>query len=890
MEFKSPALLARHVNRKNPCRPVAGARIEGALAAAPQGLKKEVWKARDIMRRGGVTGLESLDCLLTVLFLREFEKLHPDVADPGTFPEFGTLPPECRALLSENKVQTYSKMAATPEHDGNKRDWSVVVRTAFMLCQKHSSANGVLDKFEAGHLFTLRDSQCAYALLQTCSGIDFGVTDDAFGSAYQSVIKDFLDGKELGQFFTPKCATQYLSKAAKEDRESLGIACDPTCGSGGFLVAAQLTKADRAVGYEIDNRVRLVASLQTLLVETSSGCPGYALQCDSLRDRNDQGEAFDTVLANPPFGVKGVKHEDLLATLGGQACYPFKTSATGFFLQKIVHILKVGGRACVVLPLGKELASRAASEARFRRALLRSLNIREIVAIPSNAFDNTGIRTVGLVFDKVGPLGRDIDLKGKKTAELSSPFVTEKILLRRLRTAEDGKTVLPESEPIPNTLEEVTLADLERAAWSLSPDDYRVGGGIGGPAMGAAGSVYPMVPLGELCEFVSGRYKSGDKNETGAYPFYTATVTNPTGRSDLNPFDFPAYILFAKQGGNSTDQTSNVGLAKAWLLRQPACASCHMLAMHAFDEKVSPEYLAAWINQNGANVRTETARFCTGLGSINNERLSALEIPLPPLEAQQAIAAELDAQAAALAGLEKAAEAVEKAKKVALENALYARGHLRGVSGSGELAEGVRRVPLGELCEFKAGVNITADALTGQGYPVVGGGVKPMGYHEVHNRPTGITLVSKDGAGVGHVSRYPTPVFLTGHGYSVHWGELTLAEYGYHYLKIALEASMNDMRRGAAQPALDLLKVLALVIPLPPPEVQQAIALELDALDWTAKGLKAAAAAAKETMRVTLAKALAPGTPLPGPAEADKGPEEADETEDAGVSVGVSDP
>ena len=99
MEYKSPALLARHVNRKNPCRPVAGARIEGALAAAPQGLKKEVWKARDIMRRSGVTGLESLDCLLTVLFLREFEKLHPDVADPGTFPEFGTLPPECRALL-----------------------------------------------------------------------------------------------------------------------------------------------------------------------------------------------------------------------------------------------------------------------------------------------------------------------------------------------------------------------------------------------------------------------------------------------------------------------------------------------------------------------------------------------------------------------------------------------------------------------------------------------------------------------------------------------------------------------------------------------------------------------------------------------------------------------
>ena len=78
---------------------------------------------------------------------------------------------------------------------------------------------------------------------------------------------------------------------------------------------------------------------------------------------------------------------------------------------------------------------------------------------------------------------------------------------------------------------------------------------------------------------------------------------------------------------------------------------------------------------------------------------------------------------------------------------------------------------------------------------------------------------------------------------------------------------------------LDPGAFLSLKIPLPPLEAQQAIAAKLDALDSTAKGLKAAAAAAKETMRVTLAKALAPGALPPGPAEVED-IEAADETED----------
>ena len=862
--FKTPAALARHANRKTPCRPVAGARIEGALAVAPQGLKKEVWKARDIMRRGGVTGLESLDCLLMVLFLREFEKLHPGVADPSSFPEVGALPPDSRLYLAENKVHTYSKMAATPEHDGNRRDWSVVIRAAFKLCQKHPSANGALEKYEADPLFTLRDSACAYALLKTCAYIAFEAKDDAFGSAYQSVIKDFLDGKELGQFFTPKCATQYLSGAARDGRASLGIVCDPTCGSGGFLAAAQISMTEQAVGYEIDNRVRMLATFQTLLMKASTGVTGDVYQRDSLRVGNDQGEAFDTVLANPPFGVKGVRHEELLATPGGPACYPFKTSVTGFFLQKIVHILKVGGRACVVLPLGKELASRAASEARFRRALLRSLNIREIVAIPSNAFENTGIRTVGLVFDKVHPLGGDIGLKGKKTAELSSPLVTEKILLRRLRTAEDGgKTVLPESEPIPNTLEEVTPADLERMAWSLSPDDYRVGGGIGGPAMGVAGSVYPMVPLGELFTLKKGGTYT-TKASPGPYPLYTSAQERLTSASyDENS----KALLIACEG--TVGQTH--------VAKEARYAVGHRLyVLRPINPDIYEEYVDWFIRTYRKTLITEYARGAV-TQTLNAERISSLEIPLPPLEAQQAIAAELDAQAAALAGLEKAAEAVEKAKKVALENALYARGHLRGVSGSGELADGVRMVPLGELFTLKKGSVQATKAVPGE-YDFIS---VPTAFrtHETCCFPGDSLVMVTASVGCNGIVHYAPRPFAC----STITTAMCPKSNAFHVKYIAWVLQMNrktlaDMQAGVKD-TLQAHKIEETIVALPSLEVQQAIAAELDALDSTAKGLKAAAAAAKETMRVTLAKALAPGAPPPAKVEADGEEVEPNETE-----------
>jgi len=742
-------------------------------------------------------------------------------------------------FAEKNGLARLSQIAARPLDDGaNKEHWHIIIRDALARLRYHPDTVEACCPLheDPPKMFPVTNSAAAHALARHVHDrIAFEVARDTVGRAYLTVVHSFLDGKELGQFFTPPPAVEYLAGRAASGRV-LGRTFDPTCGSGGFLAAAVRGGATEVHGGEIDVRVRLLAFFGALAARAVGP---RVRRADFLREPVAEAP-FDTVLANPPFGVKGIKHEELTAEHGpngpeGLAAFPLKSTATGFFLQRIVRSLAVGGRACVILPLGRELASRAAADVTFRRALLTAVALLEIVVIPAGAFENTGIRTVALVFDKVRELGDCLDRKrrGKGFATELRPGLapaTAVFRLVQLRTAADGKTVLAEAEPLPGALAEVSLAQLEAAGWSLSPDDYKlvaaasaetsaypmvrlgdicafkapgnlrkaefrpgcvpvIGGGMSSigchsvsntepgailiSGCGAAGFVsqyptatfrtthcYEIVPnakatnrylfhalktqeahlqtlrfgavqpylhkeqfadleiplpplelqraiaaeldaqvadaellekaasaaerakrialdnhlykygflrtlngcnvlaegveavrLGDICKFKGGQHKSGDKTEHGAHPFYTATISNPTGRSDLVPIDFPEFILFAKQGGNSKDLASEVGLAKAWLLREPACATCHMTAMHTFAPRVLSAYLAHWLNNSAQYVRETCARFCTGLGSISLERLSELEIPLPPLELQRAIAAELDGLDATAKGL-----------------------------------------------------------------------------------------------------------------------------------------------------------------------------------------------------------------------------------------------
>lgn len=101
--------------------------------------------------------------------------------------------------------------------------------------------------------------------------------------------------------------------------------------------------------------------------------------------------------------------------------------------------------------------------------------------------------------------------------------------------------------------------------------------------------------------------------------------------------------------------------------------------------------------------------------AVNDSQVLALEIPLPPLEEQERIAGLLTEQ---MGAVERARAAA--AQRLAAAESLPA-ALLREIF-EGPQASGWETVPLGELCDFKNGLNFRSDRGAGHGVKIIGVG------------------------------------------------------------------------------------------------------------------------------------------------------------------------
>lgn len=125
---------------------------------------------------------------------------------------------------------------------------------------------------------------------------------------------------------------------------------------------------------------------------------------DSLRA--DPGDRFDVVLINPPFGKRSsylyVNEE------GEQDCqvvsvvrddfYATTSSEQLNFLQHVKTLLKVPGRAAVVVP-DNVLLEGGAGET-IRRSFLKECDVHTLLRFPTGIFDTQGVKANVLFFDR----------------------------------------------------------------------------------------------------------------------------------------------------------------------------------------------------------------------------------------------------------------------------------------------------------------------------------------------------------------------------------------------------------------------------------------------------------------------------------------------------------
>jgi len=145
-----------------------------------------------------------------------------------------------------------------------------------------------------------------------------------------------------------------------------------------------------------------------------------------------------------------------------------------------------------------------------------------------------------------------------------------------------------------------------------------------------------------------------------------------------------------------------------------------------------------------------------------------------------------------------------------------------------EYSDNIQIKTLGEVCELKNGTNITkADLIEGE-YPVIGGGQKPLGYHNKFNCSENTLIISKDGAYAGYVSMYNTKLFTTNHGIIILSNdEIIQKKYLYYYLK-NIQNDIYKLQSGAGQPGIKAMDLQKIKIPIPSLEKQNEIVETLD--------------------------------------------------------------
>ena len=249
--------------------------------------------------------------------------------------------------------------------------------------------------------------------------LDADVKGDAYEGLLQKNAEDVKGG--AGQYFTPRPLIRAIVDVMRPQPGE--TVCDPACGTGGFLLAAHdyivrtnpnLDKTQKKHlrlqalhGVEIVDAVTRLCAMNLLLhgigPQDDESVPPVRTD-DSLRA--DPGDRFDMVLTNPPFGRKSSvmivnqegEEEKQSLTVVRDDFWAETSNKQLNFVQHVKTLLKVNGRAAVVVP-DNVLFEGGAGET-IRRKLLETCEVHTLLRLPTGIFYAQGVKANVLFFDK----------------------------------------------------------------------------------------------------------------------------------------------------------------------------------------------------------------------------------------------------------------------------------------------------------------------------------------------------------------------------------------------------------------------------------------------------------------------------------------------------------
>lgn len=280
-------------------------------------------------------------------------------------------------------------------HSGNKR--ALIVR----------------EVFEGNHNY-MKSGTNIRKVLNKLNEIDFNKAKDrhAFGELYENILKELQSAGKSGEFYTPRAITQFITDMI--DPKLGEVILDPACGTGGFLTCAieHLMKqansvedrqsiAENLAGWEYKPLPYLLATTNLILHDIEVPNITFRDALDQPLTNYTEKHRVNAILANPPFG--GIVANNNEANF--PQTYRTKESAD-LFLILIIHLLKQGGRAGIVLPDGS-LTGEGVKQ-RVRQRLLEECNLHTIIRLPNSVFQPYATVATNLLFFEKGKPTKEV--------------------------------------------------------------------------------------------------------------------------------------------------------------------------------------------------------------------------------------------------------------------------------------------------------------------------------------------------------------------------------------------------------------------------------------------------------------------------------------------------
>ena len=547
---------------------------------------------RDILRKEGITGMDSIKHCLLFMFMKFLTSS------------------KCEQLKID---PIYSFEQISELTDANEMKERVFVKSKMCL----------VNLLKKDNIFSVDFKLQSNANLKTIIGkiasldIDkISLKTDIVGIIYELHLKSGTSQamRDLGQYFTNREVIEWMvkltnPKIANKKTGEIEKILDPSMGTGGFLTMAikHLNETNKKIdwstnknniyGFDIDENVTQM-SLLNAFIETGLLFDKTIIKHDSLhKDYILEDGTFidkvDVILANEPFGLKNITH--------AECCERIKelkirgTKAEPLFLQLMMLSLNPGGRCAVVVPDGV-LFNDSNLHTGTREYLVSKLNLKKVTSLNGDFFLNTGVKSSVLYFVNDGSTSQ----------------------------VEFSELVMDGGKLKENSICKVGLKDIVTNGYSLFVNKYNTV-----ETKKLDGIKY--MKLGDICEFdMETKYDTSYGTEKGRFKFHTGGVNTDLFCENANVTQLTII----------QNRTNGSGKCNLFIDNNFSCAKQAMTYRGRNNNTTLTKYIYYYLFNNLSIL--EKGYKGTNHKNISKEYVLNIQIPVPSMDKQKEIVETLD--------------------------------------------------------------------------------------------------------------------------------------------------------------------------------------------------------------------------------------------------------